>query len=309
MRLVKVNAPQGKGKEVVRLAFDVGISQVSIQQAEVHHADGKRETKDMVDVQTATPTAKSFVDAVMSSPFFNRQEYSINVRQPRSIISHEETAKLTSPLAEPTIDIFEELWQFSHVTAGFVGRVSIAGMLLAYGMIESQLLIMIAGLLFLQYLPMILAISFGLKTQQWRLVGHAFFAFLAATALLVTSGAVVALLSNPPMQYNQHNPFWVSVLISLAVGIAAGLATADDVGRREMIGLAATAQIAILPVWFGVAFVFGFPPLDTASPTQRALGFVANVCTIIIAALGTYVLLGLRGAARRGLTKDRAAEA
>ena len=30
-----------------------------------------------------------------------------------------------------------------------------------------------------------------------------------------------------------------------AVGIAAGLATVDDVGRREMIGLAATAQIAI----------------------------------------------------------------
>jgi hypothetical protein len=30
------------------------------------------------------------------------------------------------------------------------------------------------------------------------------------------------------------------------VGAAAGLATADDVGRREMIGLAATAQVAIL---------------------------------------------------------------
>ena len=302
MRLVKVNAPEGKGAEVAQLAFAAGISEASLIRAEVLHADGKTERKDVVDIQTSTPKAKAYIDAVMAAPFFNSREYSINVRQPRSVVSREKLSELTRPLTEPTTDIFEELWQFSHVTYGFIGRVAIAGMLLAYGMIQSQLLIMIAGLLFLQYLPMILAVGFGLWTRQWRLAGQGGFAFLIATALLVAGGAAVALLTNPPLQYNQHNPFWVGVLISAAVGIAAGLATADDVGRREMIGLAATAQIAILPVWFGVSFVFGFPAVDSASPAERALSFAANVGIIIVTSLCTYAVLRMRGDALRGFT-------
>ena len=85
----------------------------------------------------------------------------------------------------------------------------------------------------------------------------------------------------------------VGWLISLAVGVAAGLANTDDVGRREMIGLAATAQIAIIPVWFGICFVFGFPStVNQDEITNRALGFGLNVLTIIFASLATYVLLG-----------------
>jgi len=78
-------------------------------------------------------------------------------------------------------------------------------------------------------------------------------------------------MTNPPLQYNEHNSLVVGFLISLAVGIAAGLASADDVGRREMIGLAATAQMAILPVWFGISLVFGFPAADTSSPYRTRL--------------------------------------
>jgi len=71
------------------------------------------------------------------------------------------------------------------------------------------------------------------------------------------------------------------------------LANSDDVGRREFLGLAATAQIAIVPVWFGICFVFGFPTTtDQNEITTRALGFGLNVLTIIIASLATYILLG-----------------
>jgi len=45
--------------------------------------------------------------------------------------------------------------------------------------------------------------------------------------------------------------------MSLALGVAAGLATSDDVGRRELFGLAAATQVAILPVWFGIALGTG----------------------------------------------------
>ncbi|HEV2763380.1 MAG TPA: hypothetical protein VGV38_10430, partial [Pyrinomonadaceae bacterium] len=95
----------------------------------------------------------------------------------------------------------------------------------------------------------------------------------------------------------------VGVLISVGVGIAAGLATADDVGRREMIGLAATAQIAILPVWFGIVAVFGVPALGGTPPPQRALSFAVNVSIIVVCALVTYALLGMRGDALRNFMK------
>lgn len=94
---------------------------------------------------------------------------------------------------------------------------------------------------------------------------------------------------------------FVGWLISLAVGVAASLANTDDVGRRELIGLAATAQIAIIPVWFGICFVFGFPATTGHDEiVTRALGFGLNVLTIIVASLATYVLLG---AASRSIAK------
>jgi hypothetical protein len=304
MRLVKVKAPEGKGREVAQIAFDAGISQVTFKQDEILKRDGSSEKKDAVDVQTSTPKAKAFVDSVMAAPFFNAQDYSIDIRQPRSVVSSEKPQRLTWPLAEPTVDIFEELWQFSQVTLGFIGRFLIAAMLLAYGMIEYNLLLMIAGLLFMPMLPPLMAIGFGLWTRQFRLAAQGLFAFLVASALAVAGGAFVALMTDPPLRYNEFGGILTGLLISLAVGIAAGLATVDDVGRREMIGLAATAQIAIIPVWFGISLVFGLPVSDTGTPTQRLLSFLINTVTIIVTAFITYAFVRMRGDALRGFTKQ-----
>ena len=106
----------------------------------------------------------------------------------------------------------------------------------------------------------------------------------------------MALMTSPPLLYNESNSLLAGFLISLAVGVAAGLATADDVGRREMIGLAATAQVAILPVWFGVCFVFGFPALESMPPARRAISLAVNVTSIVIASFITYAVLGMKQA-------------
>jgi len=303
MRLVKISAPGGKGAQVAQVAFSVGINQASIQQEEILSADGEAQTKDAVDIQTSTPKSKRFVDALLATDFYNQEDYSINIRQPRSIISSESLHELTKPLVEPATDIFEELWQFSHITAGFIGRIFIAACLLAYGLIQHQTLIIIAGLLFLPLLPTLLAIGFGAWTRQWKLVGQGALAFLTATVLLILGGVLVAALSEPPLKYNEFNSLTVSFLISIAVGIAAGLASIDDVGRRELIGLAATAQIAIIPVWFGICFVFGFPVTTGENDiTNRAVALLLNTLTIIVASLATYILFG---AASRPLAKVR----
>ena len=299
MRLIKVSAPEGKGEEIARLAFEAGIRQVTVQQVEVLASDGSRQKKDTVDAKTSTPAAKAFADAVLAAPFFDPEEYSVEMRQPRSVVSGEDAARLTWPVATPTVDILEELWQFSHVTWSFVGRMFIGGVLLAYGMMKFNLLMMIAGLMFLPMLPLVLAVGFGALTGVWRLALQGLAGLAVSTALVVAAGAAVAALQGPPLRFQEFSPLGVAALISVAVGVAAGLATGDDVGRREMIGLAATAQMALLPAWLGVSLVIGFSSLDLTPPSRRILTFFVNVGSIAAASLVTYAILGMRGAAVR----------
>ncbi|MGI8467352.1 MAG: hypothetical protein ACR2N3_02760 [Pyrinomonadaceae bacterium] len=293
MRLVKVSAPPEKSEEIIQLAFSVGIRQASKYQVENYSADAEKQTKDVIELQTSTPKAKRFIDALLKSNFYNRTDFSISTRQPRSIISGENLRELTRPLVDPITDILEELWQFSHITISFIGRFFIAGCLLAFGLIHWQILIIVAGLLFLPILPLLLSIGFGAWTKQWKLSAQGSLAFLTAVILLITAGVAVAAFSQPPIKYDEFNSLPVSFFISLAVGIAAALANSDDVGARELIGLAATAQLAIIPVWFGICFVLGFPAMTTHDEViNRSIAFFINFSTIIIASLAAYIFLG-----------------
>lgn len=296
MRLVKVLAPIGKSESVAKLAFSCGINQVSVGRVTVLSSNQAPEEKETIDLETSTPKSKKFIDELLAADFYNSTDYSINTRQPRSILSKEQLKELTRPLVIPVSDITEELWQFSHVTTGFIGRNFIAACLLAYGLIQHQILLIIAGLLFLQLLPLLLGVSFGTLNRNWKLTGQSLAAFAAAVITMLLGGVLTALVSNPPVKYEEFNSMFVGFLISLAVGIAAGLATTDDVGRREFLGLAATAQIAIIPVWFGICLIFGFP-ISTGQNEiiTRLLGFGLNILTIISASLITYFVIGVEG--------------
>jgi hypothetical protein len=303
MRLLKISAPEGKGESVARIAFSVGIDKVSLHQVENYNSEGKTEIADVVDLETSTPKAKRFVDALLTADFYNQDDFTLVVRGALSIISSGGVRELTEPLTDTVTDILEELWQFSHITYSFIGRIFIAACLLAYGLIEYKLLLIIAGLLFLPLLPLQLAVGFGAWTGKWKLALQGALALLTASVLLFLGGVAVALLSKPPVRFDDFSPLIVSFLISLAVGIAAGLANIDDVGKREMIGLAATAQLAIVPVWFGICAVFGFPATASRSDiTTRALTFFVNFLTIIISSLAVYILTN---AASRSISRVR----
>jgi len=247
-------------------------------------------------MDVSTPMAKAFLDEFVAAPFFSRDKYSIAIRQPRSLVSPHKLRELTRPLVEPSFDIFEELWQFSQVTYGFMGRILIGAMLLSYGLVEYRLLFMIAGLLFIPLLPLVLSIGFGLWTRQWRLAAQGVLSLFTAILLLLLGGVIVALFTNPPVRYSEFNSHANGFLVSLIVGVAAGLATADDVGRREMIGLAATAQIAIVPAWFGLCLVLGFPASEPMPPSSRVIGLLLNIIAIVIASAATYATLRVKGA-------------
>jgi hypothetical protein len=299
LRQVTVTAPAGKGSDVAQIAFSVGIRDVSLIEIRALHSDETQQRKDHVEIETATHLAKAFVDKLSSSPIFDPEEYSITIRQPRSIYSTRDVRSLTRPLVEPTSDLFQELWQFSQITFGFIGRIYLGAVLLAFGLVDYRLLFMIAGLLFIPLLPLMLGIGFSLLTRQWRLLAQSFLALMTATILMAAGGVTVALFSQPPIRYVEANSLLTGFVISLAVGVAAGLATTDDVGRREMIGLAATAQVAIVPTWFGLAMVLGLPANDAVSAKQRAMSLLINVAGIVIASCATYAALRMRGESLR----------
>lgn len=292
MRLIKVSAPSGMANKIAEIAFSAGIKSVSIREEQYLTPSGKSETKQAIDVQTSTPKSKRFIDNLLNADFYNPQDYAISVRQPRSIVSDENINELTRPLAEPVVDIYQELWQFSQITAGFVGRFSIGAALLAYGLIHQQTLLIIAGLLFLPLLPTLMAASLSFLTGNLKLAGQGLLAFLTAIVLLFISGVLVAAASSSPLKYDEFNPLSVGALISLAVGVAGALANSDDVGRRELIGLAATAQIAIVPVWLGIKTIFGLGTTDRTELVRHAISLPLNAAIIIVAALVTYYFLG-----------------
>jgi hypothetical protein len=296
MKQITITAPQGTAQKIAVIAFTSGIARITVSERRVLESNGSASVKDCVELDVSTPAAKNFLDRLTSQPFFTRADYSVAVRQPRALISGEGLSDLTVPLVEPTIDVFEELWQFSQVTYGFVGRIFIGGLLLAYGLVDFKLLFMIAGLLFIPLLPLMLSVGFGLWTRQWRLALQGIIALISALLLLIGAGLVVGLMTSPPVRYSEFNSLLTGLLVSMAVGVAAGLATADDVGRREMIGLAATAQVAIVPTWLGLCLVLGFP-LE-ASPLARPFwGLLVNVIAIVLASLVTYALIRIKGSA------------
>ena len=304
MRLIDVAMPLGRSADVAQIAFSAGIGNVSVQQEESRKDDGTTEIKDVVKIRAATPKAKRFVDDLMKADFFDQDQVSFVIRAPLTIVSPDSVREVTYPLPQTATDILEDLFQFSHITYSLIGRVFIAGSLLAYGMIQQQLLLMIAGLLFLPLLPFLQAVGFGAWTRQWKLALQGFIAFVTSVILLVLAGAVVAALSSPPLRYDEFSTLGVSFLISLVVGVAAGLAIIDDGGKREMIGLAASAQIALVPVWYGICAVFGFPATTAESEiSSRAVSFFINVLTLIVASLAVHVFAGTANSALSRLNK------
>jgi hypothetical protein len=291
MRLVKVSTPQGKGADVARIAFGHGAPDVTLQQVSQQKAGGEPQPREAVDVKISTPRAKAFVDAVIAAPFFDREQYTIEIREPRSILKSTRTREITRPVPAPVIDIDQELWQFTHVTYSFVLRVFISAILLSYGMIEDNPLIMIGGLLFLPFTPLVLACGFGVLTGQWELVRHAVAALVAAVLLIFGGGVAVALAADPPIAFDKFPPMIVGLAFSFAIGIASSLATADDVGRRELIGLAAASQVGLIPAWVGISMVFGFDE----SPLEKLQAFGVNLAALVCGALAVYGYMFVRG--------------
>ena len=305
MRLVTVQAPSGYGKKLAEIAFKHGISSVSIYEANVLRPNEQATVKDVFEFMTNTNSAKLFIEEMMDSSIYDPETISFTTRHPESIFSSEPPEKETNPITRPTTDVYEELWQFTLITKSLVGRVLISALLLAYGMREDYMPLIIAGLLFLPYHHHFLGMSLGAGIKEWRFFRQGIYTFLLSTVLIVIGGIGIGLITDPGIKFTAFTktPLIFSFLLSMIIGIAAALAAVDDGGRRELIGLAATAHVSVYPIWFGMKFIYGFHPEDT--PMEFFGIFLMDVSTIIIFSIITFKVMKMRGKGIRLFVKEK----
>ncbi len=288
MHEIHATVPPECTEEAAQLAQAAGIERVSSAEIFIH---GPGLRCQVLSVETSTPKARAFVDALLNSPAFSEGDYTLTSREVRSIVSAESVDSLTQPMSEPFTDIIQDLWQMSHVTTSYVGRTAAGGILLATGIIDDNPIAIVVAALFLPYLSQVLAVSFGLWGRDRGLLLKGARALFVSTVLAVAAGAVVALIEGGTIAFTGFKSPLSSLAISAVIGITAGLSTADDTGRRYLIGVAAAVQLAIFPVWLGAAFVLGLP--GHAILYSRLLSFGINLVTIAAAGVGAYAILHL----------------
>ena len=199
MHEIRVKVPQGMGTEIATVALNIGIPEASVAPLYVH---GPNHPAEQVSVEGSTPKAKEFVDAIVAHHRFDPEHWSITSRELRAIVSRYSARDITRPMVEPAIDVFEDLWQLCHVTPSYVGRAFAAALLLAYGMMEDNSVAIVVAALFLPFLSVVLAMSFGIWSQDWGLARQGMKAMLVSIASSVAAGALVAALHGPPILFH-----------------------------------------------------------------------------------------------------------
>jgi len=300
MHEIRATMPPEHVAETARLAHASGIARVAITDV---YIDGPNVRRQTVSVETSTPRARTFVEALLASPSLAAADYSITSRELRAIVDNTDLAELTRPMGEPFPDVIQDLWQLSHVSASYVGRAAAGGILLATGIIDNNAVAIVVAALFLPFLAEVLAIGFGLWSGDRRLIARGLAAVAISMLLAFVGGLLVAVFSGGPILFQGFKPPLSSFAISAVIGVTAGLSNADDTGRRYLIGVAAAVQLAIFPAWLGAAAILGLPPRDVLD--QRLLSFAINLVTISATAVIAYAALHLGSARGWRLPRSR----
>jgi len=303
MHEIRVTVPEGRAEDVAQLALQAGIKQATVYKV---FAYGPNRTKEIVSAETSTPHGKKFADSVLTSPWFDSRECSITTRELRAVVTDAHPREITRPMLEPPINVFEDLWQLNHLTVSYYARAIAGAALLAYGMVLNDPVTIVVAALFLPFLAQSIALSFGPWAGDWSLARQGLKALAVSTAASVLGGAAIAFLHGPPMLFHGYLSPLPSFALSAIIGITAGFITADDAGRRYLIGVAAAVQYGIFPAWFGFALVEGFP--DRKTTLLRIGTFAINVATITTFALVGYLLLDIKRKDVRAFVRQRAGE-
>src|SRR5437867_13280278 len=111
MHEIRATIPPDCVSEAARLAHAAGIPRVTVAEVFIHGPDTHGR---VLSVETSTPKARAFVEALLSSPMLSQTDFTLTSREVRAIVDDEPLAAITRPMSEPFIDIIQDLWQLSH---------------------------------------------------------------------------------------------------------------------------------------------------------------------------------------------------
>jgi hypothetical protein len=286
MHEIRATLPPEHVETATRLAREAGIDRVAISEV---YLPGPNAKWHVLSVETSTPKARAFVEAFLGSPDLRGADYSLTSRELRAIVNRDDVSSLTRPMSEPFPDVIQDLWQLSHLTISYIARAAAGAILLATGILDNNAVSIVVAALFLPFLAEVLAVSFGLWSRDRRLIWHGLKAVAVSAALAFAAGALVAAVQGGQIKFTTFRSPLASLATSAVIGIAAGFSTADDTGRRYLIGVAAAVQLAIFPVWLGAATVVGLPSENVL--WARVGTFLINLGTISLAAVAAYAAL------------------
>lgn len=288
MQEVTVSTPKGKGEQVARLALTQGIAEAAVIPTRVFRDSGTEEGEE-VRIQVSAPESTRFIEALMAADFYDPRHYSIVSDEVVAIVSQKTPEQVTRPLKLSAPTILQDMWLQNHITAAYIARAVVSTLLVAYGLIEGDMTVYIVALLFTPFMAQVMAMSFGGWMGDWRLARQGLKVLALSTVIAVLAGVIVAAIMGGPLQYDQFGTLQSNFAISFIVGIVAGLDTADEAGRRELIAVAGAAQFASFPVWLGIALVLGFPDVQTT--LWRIVTPFVNTVTILFVTLVVYAAL------------------
>lgn len=288
MQEVTVSTPQGKGEQVARLALAQGIGEVTVIPTRVFRNSSTEEGEE-VRVEVSAPESTRFIEALMAADFFDPRQYSIVSDEVVAIISQETPERVSRPFKLSAPTILQDLWLQNHITPAYLARATISTLLVAYGLLSADMTIYIVALLFTPFMTQVMAMGFGGWMGDWRLARQGLKVLGLSTVVAILAGLIVAVVMGGPLSYDEFGTLQSNFAISFLVGIVAGLDTADEAGRRELIAVAGAAQFASFPVWLGIALVLGFP--DAQTTLWRIVTPVVNTLTILVVTLVVYIAL------------------
>ena len=180
MHEIRATVPPNLVPEVGRLAQAAAIERVTVADVYVYGSDAKHK---VVSVETSTPRARRFVEALLESEALTGTDFSLTSREVRAIIDGSDLADLTKPMSEPFPDVIQDLWQLSHLTSSYVARAAAGAVLLATGILDNNAVAIVVAALFLPFLAEVLAIGFGLWSRDARLIARGLRAIAVSMAL------------------------------------------------------------------------------------------------------------------------------
>ncbi|WAS95387.1 hypothetical protein [Nannocystis punicea] len=290
MREIRLTLPRGSAEAVFDLARAAGIAEASVHEVRVL---GRETTAEEMTLKSSAPKIRTFLRELLRSPLFDRRTVRFSAHEVLALVNEESARRVTVPAGVPLTDVHHDLWRYCHITASFVARTWVSAALLAYAMLKSDTLLAVGALIFTPFSPLVLSTALGVAGRRTELTRQALRVLAVAFVLTVSSAAITGALVGGPMLAEDFGGPTRNFVASALIGVMAALADSDEVGRRQLLGLAMAYPFVRLIVWLGLTLALGVP--DDGERLHDLLLLAGNAVVMTAAAATTYRVIGHDG--------------